>query len=156
MFGRWYVDYIYIWIYVLLDFDWPCSWYYFICWLTDTPCLQTNSAHFLPNVTAELRTLRNDLSLSGEDSLNWRDFIALMMDKQLVMKEDNLRMVFEHFKKSDPHYIVYPTLSTWSVVVRSRLLILWIWLIIIVMEGLILMSLEKWWRARTSPSRELW
>ena len=57
-------------------------------------------------MTAELRTLRNDLSLSGEDSLNWRDFIALMMDKQLVMKEDNLRMVFEHFKKSDPHYIV--------------------------------------------------
>lgn len=47
-----------------------------------------------------------ELSLSGEDSLNWRDFIALMMDKQLVMKEDNLRMVFEHFKKSDQNYIV--------------------------------------------------
>jgi calcium-dependent protein kinase len=29
-----------------------------------------------------------------------------MMDKQLVMKEDNLRMVFDHFKKSDPNYIV--------------------------------------------------
>lgn len=56
-------------------------------------------AHFLPNVTSDLRNLREDLSLSGEDSLNWRDFIALMMDKQLVMKEDNLRMVFEHFKK---------------------------------------------------------
>ena len=38
--------------------------------------------------------------------MNWRDFIALMMDKQLVMKEDNLRMVFDHFKKSDPNYIV--------------------------------------------------
>lgn len=60
-------------------------------------CLE--NAHFLPNVTSELRNLREDLSLSGEDSLNWRDFIALMMDKQLVMKEDNLRMVFEHFKK---------------------------------------------------------
>ena len=34
------------------------------------------------------------------------NFIALMMDKQLVMKEDNLRMVFDHFKKSDPNYIV--------------------------------------------------
>ncbi len=29
-----------------------------------------------------------------------------MMDKQLVMKEDNLRMVFEHFKKSDPDHIL--------------------------------------------------
>lgn len=29
-----------------------------------------------------------------------------MMDKQLVMKEDNLRMVFDHFKKSDPNCIV--------------------------------------------------
>ena len=65
-----------------------------------------NTAHFLPNVTAELRSLREDLSVSGEDSLNWRDFIAVMMDKQLIMKEDNLRSVFEHFKKSDPHHIV--------------------------------------------------
>ena len=32
--------------------------------------------------------------------------MPLMMDKQLVMKEDNLRMVFDHFKKSDPNYIV--------------------------------------------------
>lgn len=63
-------------------------------------------AHFLPDVTNNLRNLRVELSLSGEDSLNWRDFIALMMDKQLVMKEDNLRMVFEHFKKSDPDNIV--------------------------------------------------
>jgi calcium-dependent protein kinase len=50
--------------------------------------------------------LREGLCLSGEDSLNWRDFIALMMDKQLVMKEDNLRMVFEHFKKSGTNHIV--------------------------------------------------
>lgn len=67
-------------------------------------CLK--DAHFLPNVTSDLRDLREELSLSGEDSLNWRDFITVMMDKNLVMKEDNLRMVFEHFKKSDPHHIV--------------------------------------------------
>ncbi len=64
------------------------------------------AAHFLPDVTSNLWNLRVELSLSGEDTLNWRDFIALMMDKQLVMKEDNLRMVFEHFKKSDPDHIV--------------------------------------------------
>jgi calcium-dependent protein kinase len=67
-------------------------------------CLK--NAQFLPHLTSDLRNLRNELSLSGEDSLNWRDFIALMMDKNLVMKEDNLRMVFEHFKKSDPDYIL--------------------------------------------------
>lgn len=67
-------------------------------------CLKT--AHFLPNITSDLRNLREELSLSGEDSLAWRDFIALMMDKNMVMKEDNLRLVFEHFKKSDPDNIV--------------------------------------------------
>ena len=29
-----------------------------------------------------------------------------MMDKNLVMKEGNLRMVFEHFKSSDRNHIV--------------------------------------------------
>lgn len=64
------------------------------------------TADFLPGIATDLRKLREDLCLSGEESLDWRDFIALMMDKQLVMKEDNLRMVFEHFKKSDQNHIV--------------------------------------------------
>mmetsp|Transcript_13942 Transcript_13942/g.21956 ORF Transcript_13942/g.21956 Transcript_13942/m.21956 type:complete len:496 (+) Transcript_13942:1596-3083(+) len=66
-------------------------------------CLK--DAHFSPRVTSDLRTLREELSVSNEDSLNWRDFIALMMDKNLVMKEDNLRMVFDHFKSSDQDHI---------------------------------------------------
>merc|ERR1711957_788394 len=60
-------------------------------------CLE--NAHFPANISADLLKLREGLNISGEDSLIWRDFIALMMDKNLVMKEDNLRMVFEHFKK---------------------------------------------------------
>jgi calcium-dependent protein kinase len=68
--------------------------------------IMTHLAHFPPQITSDLRKLREDLNISGEDSLIWRDFIALMMDKILVMKEDNLRMVFEHFKKSDPDHIV--------------------------------------------------
>mmetsp|Transcript_27607 Transcript_27607/g.59333 ORF Transcript_27607/g.59333 Transcript_27607/m.59333 type:complete len:565 (-) Transcript_27607:540-2234(-) len=66
-------------------------------------CLE--DAHFSPRVTSDLRALREELSVSNEDSLNWRDFIALMMDKNLVMKEDNLRMVFDHFKSSDQDHI---------------------------------------------------
>lgn len=53
-------------------------------------------------IAVDLRKLRDDLCLTGEESLNWGDFVAQMFDKQLVMKEDNLRMVFEHFKQSDP------------------------------------------------------
>lgn len=72
-------------------------------------CLKT--ANFLPNVMADLRKLRGELSVSGEDSLNYHDFIAVMMDKHKVMNEDNLRMVFEHFKKSDPECIVVSDFS---------------------------------------------
>ena len=64
------------------------------------------TAHFLPKVASDLLNLREELSLSGEDSLNWRDFISVMMDKNLVMKEDNLRMVFDHFKHSGRDHIV--------------------------------------------------
>lgn len=64
------------------------------------------AAHFLPGLTSDLRDLRQDLSLSGEDSLKWRDFIASMIDQSQVMKEDNIRMVFEHFKKDDRDYLL--------------------------------------------------
>jgi len=36
----------------------------------------------------------------------WRDFIASMIDQSQVMKEDNIRMVFEHFKKDDRDYLL--------------------------------------------------
>jgi|SaaInl74LU_5_DNA_1037368.scaffolds.fasta_scaffold15204_3 calcium-dependent protein kinase len=50
--------------------------------------------------------LREQLSLSGEDSINWREFITSMIDKNTVVTDDNLQMVFAHFKKSDPNYLV--------------------------------------------------
>ncbi|KAL7484310.1 hypothetical protein ACHAW6_009957 [Cyclotella cf. meneghiniana] len=68
-------------------------------------CIE-NAAHFLPGLTSDLRDLREDLSLSGEDSLKWRDFIASMIDQSQVMKEDNIRMVFEHFKKDGRDYLL--------------------------------------------------
>lgn len=63
-------------------------------------------AHFLPGLTSDLRDLRQDLSLSGEESLKWRDFIASMIDQNQIMKEDNIRMVFEHFKKDNRDYLL--------------------------------------------------
>jgi len=67
-------------------------------------CLE--NAHFHPTITADLKKLREELSLSGEDSINWREFIASMIDKNTVVTEDNLQMVFSHFKKSDPDYLL--------------------------------------------------
>lgn len=68
-------------------------------------CL-AHAHNFPPHVAADLRKLREDLHASGEGSLVWRDFIALMMDKNLVLQEDNLRRVFEHFKQSERDHIV--------------------------------------------------
>jgi len=67
-----------------------------------SPHPNCNIADIPSGIAADLRKLRDDLCLTGEESLNWGDFVAQMFDKQLVMKEDNLRMVFEHFKQSDP------------------------------------------------------
>ena len=68
-------------------------------------------AHFLPDLTSNLTDLREDLHLSGEDSLKWRDFIASMIDQAELTKEDNLRMVFEHFKKDDRDYLLLSDIS---------------------------------------------
>ena len=68
-------------------------------------------AHFLPDITSNLTDLRQDLHLSGEDSLKWRDFIASMIDQAELTKEDNLRMVFEHFKKDDRDYLLLSDIS---------------------------------------------
>ena len=62
-------------------------------------------AHFPPKVLAELKELREGLLISEDDSINWRDFIALMMDQNVAMNEDNLRAVFEHFKSSHQDYL---------------------------------------------------
>ena len=70
-----------------------------------------NTAHFLPDLTSNLKDLRGDLHLSGEDSLKWRDFIASMIDQAELTKEDNLRMVFEHFKQDDRNYLLLSDIS---------------------------------------------
>jgi len=56
------------------------------------------AGHFPPNIQADLRALRDKLSLSEDATLNWKDFLAGTIDKTLAMREDNIRMVFDHFK----------------------------------------------------------
>uniref|UniRef100_A0A7S2ESY8 Calmodulin n=1 Tax=Ditylum brightwellii TaxID=49249 RepID=A0A7S2ESY8_9STRA len=57
--------------------------------------------NFPPELLLDLRQLREDLSLSGEETLLWKDFLAAMMDKSVALREDKIRMAFEHFKRND-------------------------------------------------------
>lgn len=60
-----------------------------------------DTCNFPSDLQAELRRLREDLSLSGESTINWKDFSAVMMDKSLAKQDDKIRMAFDHFKKTD-------------------------------------------------------
>jgi calcium-dependent protein kinase len=51
--------------------------------------------------------MKEDLSLSGNDTLNWRAFLAATVDKNLVMREDKIRFAFDHFvHKENQEYFV--------------------------------------------------
>ena len=50
---------------------------------------------------AELVAMKEDLSLSDDDTLNWRAFLAATVDKNLVMREDKIRYTFDHFVHSE-------------------------------------------------------
>ena len=50
---------------------------------------------------AELVAMKEDLSLSDDDTLNWRAFLAATVDKNLVMREDKIRYAFDHFVHSE-------------------------------------------------------
>ena len=45
--------------------------------------------------------MKEDLSLSGDDTLNWKAFLAATADKHLVMREDKIRFAFDHFIHSE-------------------------------------------------------
>ena len=61
--------------------------------------------NFSPDLLKRLRNLREDLSLTGEERLNWKDFLAAMMDKSLLMKEDKIRMAFDRFRNAEGNYL---------------------------------------------------
>lgn len=56
------------------------------------------SGNFPANIQDDLRALRDKLSIAEDATLNWKDFLSGTIDKNLAMREDNLKMVFNHFK----------------------------------------------------------
>lgn len=57
--------------------------------------------NFVPELSERLQTLREELSLSGEEMLKWKDFHDAMLDKSVLMKEDKIFLACEQFKKAE-------------------------------------------------------
>lgn len=59
------------------------------------------SEEFNVDLLEKLSSLRQELSVSGNMSIKWKDFLAAMADKSLLIKEEKIRMAFDHFRKSE-------------------------------------------------------
>lgn len=74
----------------------------------DTAIKQGN---FSGSIQDDLKDVRMDLALSGSDKLKWRDFCAATMDRSLALREDNVKMAFEHFKHTDADHLTLEDLA---------------------------------------------
>jgi calcium-dependent protein kinase len=61
--------------------------------------------NFSKEIQAELSAMKEKLALSDSDTLNWKAFLAAAMDKNLVLREDKIKVAFDHFKHSDTDYL---------------------------------------------------
>jgi calcium-dependent protein kinase len=59
----------------------------------------------------DLRELRTDLAISGDQQINWRDFVAMTMDRSIALREDNIKMAFEHFSHTNAEYLTIDDLA---------------------------------------------
>ncbi len=64
------------------------------------------SGNFSPALKDALIDLREELKLSGEDTMDWKDFLTGTMDKNLAMREDKIRQAFDHFRHADDNCLV--------------------------------------------------
>jgi calcium-dependent protein kinase len=69
-------------------------------WLTVANSPSIILGNYPEQLQEDLTDLREELQLTGEDTLNWKDFLAATMDKSLALREDKIRMAFDHFNKS--------------------------------------------------------
>lgn len=71
-----------------------------------TCCSHIASGNFSPALKDALIDLREELKLSGEDTMDWKDFLTGTMDKNLAMREDKIRQAFDHFRHADDNCLV--------------------------------------------------
>lgn len=67
--------------------------------------------NFSQRILHDLRELRDDHTVCGDQQIDWRDFVASTMDRSIVLREDNMRMAFEHFRHSNAEYLTIEDLS---------------------------------------------
>jgi Ca2+-binding EF-hand superfamily protein len=67
---------------------------------------------FPKEVADNLKSLQESLNLEGTDEINWKEFIALTMDRSLAIRQDKVQLAFDHFKRSDSRNIQLEDLVT--------------------------------------------
>jgi len=76
----------------------------YVCLFVCLFCL-LKIGNFPEEIQVELRKLRDESCLSGEDSINWKEFLAATADRSVMMQEEKIRLAFDHFKQSDQDFI---------------------------------------------------
>lgn len=66
---------------------------------------------FSERVLHDLRQIRGDLAISGDQQIDWRDFAASTMDRSVALRDDNMRMAFEHFRHSNAEFVTIEDLA---------------------------------------------
>jgi calcium-dependent protein kinase len=49
--------------------------------------------------------------MNKDQKIDWRDFVASTIDRSVVLREDNMRRAFEHFRHSHAEYITIDDLA---------------------------------------------
>jgi Ca2+-binding EF-hand superfamily protein len=62
-------------------------------------CTFSFAGKFPQEIQADINAMKEELSLSDTDTLNWKAFLAATMDKNF--REDKIRFAFDKFKHSD-------------------------------------------------------
>lgn len=66
---------------------------------------------FNEQVRNGVKELRQELAVSENERLNWRDFLALTMDRSIAVREDNMKIAFDHFRHTNADYLTSSDLA---------------------------------------------
>jgi len=64
------------------------------------------SGSIAEDLQACLIDLRTEFQCTAKETLKWKDFLAAAMTKCIAIKDDNIRLAFDYFKKSDEEYLL--------------------------------------------------
>mmetsp|Transcript_16050 Transcript_16050/g.22359 ORF Transcript_16050/g.22359 Transcript_16050/m.22359 type:complete len:82 (+) Transcript_16050:1007-1252(+) len=68
------------------------------------------------------RSLRAELQLCDQSTLIWKEFLAATMDKNLTLREDKVRLAFDHFRR---RWIIMEEVNLARLLPNQNNLIIW-------------------------------